>query len=197
MGKVRGPVVTLALLALVVLAIGCGEDSGSESDETEAKTQRLYPRVHGPSREFLIPGGDNIVQFFGQEAPPAEREDASKVVHAWMQARVAKDWAEDCKFLTRAYAKNLAADAHAVSKGKVENCPQALAFFGPNASGSSGNTLTGPIDSLRMRDTIAGSTEKEAYAQYHGRKGIDWIVPMAREKGTWKVATASPLERTK
>jgi hypothetical protein len=178
----------LLLIALLVFAVGCGDDS-STGAETEAKPERLYPRVHGPSREFLIPGGDNIVQFFGQEASPAEREAASKVVHAWMKARVAKDWAENCKYLSKPYTKELVADANQVSKGKATDCPETLAFFGPDASGTSGNTLTGPIDSLRMRGL-------RAYAQWHGPEE-DWILPMRKEGGEWKVESASPLERTK
>ena len=175
------------LLGLAILVLGCGDDASTGAEAT--KPERLYPRVHGPSREFLIPGGDNIVQFFGQEASPAEREAASKAVHAWMKARVAKDWSEDCKYLSRAYIKEITNDARFVSKGKATNCPQALAFFGPEASGTSGNTLTGPIDSLRVR-------AHRAYAQWHGPEE-DWILPMREEGGEWKVENATPLERTK
>jgi hypothetical protein len=177
------------LLALAASAIGCGGDSSSGA-ETESKPQRLYPRLHGPSREFLLPGGDNVVQFFGQEAPAAEREDVSRVIHAWMRARVAKDWAEDCKYLSRVYSRAIVNDARSVSEGKATNCPQALAFFGPQASGTSGNTLTGPIDSLRVRGV-------KAFAQWHGPNQIDWILPLRNEDGTWKVESASPAERTK
>jgi len=188
MGKLGGLAGGLLLIALVILAIGCGDDSSTGTD-TESKPRRLYPRVHGPSREFLIPGGDNIVQFFGQETSPAEREAASRVVHAWMKARVAKDWAEDCKYLSHIYARTLMSDAFRVSEGKAKTCPQTLAFFGSQASGTSGNTLTGPIDSLRMRGL-------RAYAQWHGPEE-DWILPMRKEDGRWKVESASPLERTK
>jgi hypothetical protein len=184
-GKLAG---TLVLLVLLVFAGGCGGESETSSGETEAK--RLYPRVHGPSREFLIPGGDNIVQFFGREASPAERERASRVIHAWMRARVAKDWATDCRYLAQVYANELISDSTQVSGGKATDCPQALKFFGTDASGTSGNTLTGPIDSLRVRGL-------RAYAQWHGPAEIDWILPLRKENSQWKVASASPLERTK
>jgi hypothetical protein len=181
----------LLLLALVVFALGCGEDSssGAGEDETDGKPQRMYPRVHGPSREFLIPGGDNVIQFFGQEASPAERERASRVIHAWMRARVAKDWAEDCKYLSEVYARRLINDAQQVSGRKPLTCAQTLKFFGAEASGTSGNTLTGPIDSLRVRGV-------RAFAQWHGPEE-DWILPLRNVDGAWKVESASPLERTK
>jgi hypothetical protein len=176
------------MIFMLAGVVGCGSDAGTGGGE-ETQPARLYPRVHGPSREFLIRGGDNIVQFFGQEASPMERERASRVIHAWMKARVAKNWVEDCRYLSRIYLNHLVADAHEVTEGKVKNCPQALAFFGPNASGSSGNTLTGPIDSLRVRGL-------RAYAQWHGPEE-DWILPMRKIEGKWGVESASPLERTK
>jgi hypothetical protein len=188
MGKVGG----LLLLVLLVFAVGCGEDSssGSGQEETSGKPQRMYPRLHGPSREFLIPGGDNVVQFFGQEAPAGEREEVSRIIHAWMRARVAEDWAADCKYLSHVYSRRITNDARSVTSGKVTNCPQALDYFGPEASGTSGNTLTGPIDSLRVRGV-------RAFAQWHGPHQIDWILPLRNEDGTWGIEGASPADRTK
>jgi hypothetical protein len=185
-GKLAGG---LILVTLLLAAVGCGSDSGTGGGETEAKAERMYPRVHGPSREFLIPGGDNLVQFFGQEASAAERERASRAIYAWMRARVAKEWAEDCKYLSQVYTRSLVNDARKVSSGKATSCPQALAFFGPEASGTSGNTLTGPIDSFRVRGVMA-------YAQWHGPEE-DWILSLRNENGQWKIENAGPLARTK
>jgi hypothetical protein len=179
----------LMLLLLAAVFAGCGGDFGT-GGETETKPARMYPRVHGASREFLLPDGDNAVQFFGKEAPPAEREDASLVIHAWMRARVAEDWKADCEYLSAVYSRTLINDANRVQGSKKMNCPETLAFFGDEASGTSGNTLTGPIDSLRVRGN-------RAFAQWHGPHQIDWVMPMRIEDGVWKVESASPVERTK
>lgn len=186
----------LVLLAIAFGALGCGEDASTGAGSKET-AEREYPWVTGAAREFLIPGGDNLVQTFGEEASTAEREEASKVIHAWMKARVAEEWATDCGYLARDYARALVLDAHQVSGGKATNCPQALEYFGDNASGTSGNTLTGPIDSLRVKGPEDTETEWEAIAQWHGPHGIDWVLPLEREEGTWKVTIASPLDRTK
>lgn len=188
----------LALLAVAIMAIGCGGDSstGAGLDET-AGEGRPYPWVTGAAREFLVPGGDNLVQTFGVEASDAEREEASKVVHAWMKARVAEDWATDCGHLSRDYVKALLVDVRGVTRGRVTTCPGALEYFGDAASGVSGNTLTGPIDSLRVKGPEDTETEWEAWAQWHGPKGRDWVLPLTREEGTWKVGNASPLDRMK
>src|SRR4051794_41922294 len=116
MGKGGPLAVALVLLLMLVIIGGCGGGSGTSGGETENKPTRMYPRVHGPSREFLIPGGDNAVQFFGQEASAAEREKASRVIHPWMRARVAEDWKADCGYLSIAYSRNLVNDARTVSQ---------------------------------------------------------------------------------
>ncbi|HEX3040915.1 MAG TPA: hypothetical protein VHP56_02345 [Solirubrobacterales bacterium] len=188
----------LVLLVLAVAVVGCGGGSSTAASTGEtAGDDQPFPNVQGVAREFLLPGGDNLVQTFGEEASATEREKASKVVHVWMKARVAEDWAADCKYLAEEYVRELVWDALGVSHEKVTNCHEALAFFGTASSGTSGNTLTGPIDSLRVRATKVGNTEEEAYAQWHGPKGIDWVLPMRKELGGWRIYSASPLERTK
>ena len=175
---------TLSVAAVLALA-GCGD--GSET--SAAKDEKvLYPWLKGPSREFLIRNGDNVVQTYGREAKPAEKSQANRRIHTWMRARAATDWVEDCRQMSRAYRKILTSDAYAVSKKKVKTCPGALNFFGEQASGDYANTLTGPIDSLRVAEDLA-------YAQYHGRGGRDWVVPMDLENGKWWVAIAAPIGR--
>jgi hypothetical protein len=183
----------LALLACGSgAAVGCGSDKATgDATETSAKQERLYPWLKGPSRQFLIREGDNVVQTFGREATKAEREQASEVIHGWMKARAAQDWAKDCSYFSRQYIRILVAeDAAKVTKGKVKNCPQALAFFGHEASGSYRNNLSGPIDSLRVSARLG-------YAQYHGNDGHDWVISMNREDGKWLVAIAAPLGRSR
>jgi hypothetical protein len=198
MGKGQRALWTLLILVLLGGVAGCGGGASTSTEVAETvDEEREYPWVTGAAREFLVPGGDNLVQTFGEEASAAEREEASKVVHAWMKARVAEDWVTDCRHLSRKYKKALVwGDAYQVSEGKVKTCPQALAYFGDAASGDSGETLTGPIDSLRIRGPEDTETEWEAWAQWHGPTK-DWVLPLEREGSTWKVAIAGPLDRLK
>jgi len=180
----------LMLGLLILLAAGCG-NGGDQAGKAEGKEVSVdwgsYPP--GPTREFIVPYGDNVVQEFGREATKAEREQASRTIAAWMRARAVQDWDRDCSYFSDGYIHSLVAtDAVHVSRGKVKNCPQALAYFGHRASGSYKNNLTGPIDSLRVKDG-------QGFAQYHGNDGHDWIIPMQREDGKWLVANASPIDR--
>lgn len=191
MGGIRKLLLLLVLLACGLgAAAGCGGGEGTGESETAVGQGRLYPWVKGPSREFFIREGDNSVQTFGREASKAEREQASGVIQAWMKARAAQNWAKDCSYLSRSYVHSLVdEDARQVTHGRVKTCPQALAYFGHQASGSYKNNLAGPIDSLRVG-------EGHGYAQYHGNDGHDWVIAVDREDGRWWVGIAAPIGRS-
>src|SRR5215212_480451 len=179
-----------ALVALAALDFGCGGSGGSAGTEAATTSAPLAGYPKGPTREFIVPGGDNIVQLFGREAAAAERKQASRVIQGWMQARAVQNWRKDCSYWSRGARRVIIEDAHSVTGGRVKNCPQALDYFGHQASGNYKNTLAGPIDSLRVG-------EGYGYAQYHGNDGRDWIVPVDRQAGQWLVAIAAPIERNK
>ncbi len=177
----------LSAALLAAAFAGCGGGSTSAADTS--KQAQLYPWLKGPSRQFLIRNGDNVVQTFGREATPAERAQLTRVIHGWLRARAAQAWAKDCSYFAPAYARSLTLDAHRVTGGKVKTCPQALHHFGHEASGSYKNNLEGPIVSLRIG-------EGHGYAQYHGNDGHDWIVPVRRQNGEWLVSNATPIGRS-
>jgi hypothetical protein len=180
-----------ALVATVLAAVGTGCGGGSASTDVSATSDPFAGYPEGPTREFIVPGGgDNVIQTFGREATPSEREQASRVIQGWMRARAAQAWKKDCSYWSKKARKSITEDAHGVTDGRVKNCPQALAYFGPSASGDYKNNLAGPIDSLRVG-------EGHGYAQYHGSDGRDWIVPVDQEGGKWLVATGAPIERNK
>lgn len=180
-----------AFLAAAAIA-GCG--GTEESSTTTASKERLYPWVKGPTREFLVRGGDNAVQLYGREATKEEREQAERVIRAWMRARAEKNWAKDCSYYSREYSKSLTADAHGVTDGKVKSCPEALAYFKEQASGDYANTLGDkPIVSLRVG--IFKGQKHQGFAQYHGNDGEDWIIGVQKDEGLWKVSSSAPLRR--
>lgn len=183
-----------ALLPLAV-ALGCGGGSSTGAADVPVEASRPFPWLKGPSREFLVPGGDNVVPTFGREGTPGERAAASALIGAWLRARAARDWKRDCSFFSRTYAKFITRDAHGASGGEVSSCPGALEFFKGEVP-SFANTLRGPIDSLRVGEGqgISGEIGPFAWAQWHGTDGNDWMVPLEREGGEWKLAKSGPLQ---
>ena len=188
--------IAVALMLMVVGGLGCGSGASSSADTVAAK-KPLYPWLKGPSREFLVPGGDNVVQTFGEEGTPKQRAEATAVIAAWLRARAAKDLRKDCSYFSRTYAKLLTNDARGVTEGKVKSCPEALDYFKGHASGTYENTLTGSIDSLRVGEglKVGGEFGEMAFAQYHGNDGKDWVVPLEPEDGEWKIGKAAPINR--
>lgn len=183
-----------AFVLLVLTLGGCGGGSGNSTQAAETGS-RFYPWIKGPTRQFLEPEGDNAVQTFGKEGTKAEREQASETIHAWLRARAVQDWKKDCSYFSRTYQKNLTVDAHAVTHGRAKNCPQALAYFKHEASGDYVDNLRGPVVSLRVG--VDKGQLNQGWAQYHGTDGKDWIVPLEREGGLWKVSIATPIDRNR
>jgi hypothetical protein len=179
-----------AVLAAVACLCGCGSSAGGEGSVSTTKGSLAgYPK--GPTRQFIVPGGDNLVQEFGHEATAAERKQASRVIEGWLRARAAENWAEDCEYLAVAAARELAEEVKRVTKGKETTCEGALEVFGAGASGDNlAYNMAGSVVSLRV-DGVHG------YAQYHGREGRDWIVPVLKEDIRWAVAGAAPIDRLK
>ena len=185
MGIARGFISVCLVLTLVILG-GCGGGDSDTAQRVYYKKSTYYPK--GPTRQFIIPDGDNTIQYFGWEGSPAQREAASRVIEAWMRARSAKNWRAFCHYMSRLYIDNLVTDARKTSNGKARTCTEAMDFFGALATGGFVNTMTGPIDSLRVNDS-------EGYAQYHGIHGVDWIVPLDKEHNGWRVAISAPINR--
>lgn len=181
----RRALIALALVAALV-GTGCGGGSGGGASSSAEKV--AYPE--GASREFYVPGGDNLIQFYGREASAAERERASSSIEAWMRARAASRWAMVCRYSDAATADYASRTASEIAKRKITDCTKAMAVVFARTERSPANTMTGPIDSLRVG-------EGRGYAQYHGRGGRDWIVPVTREEGEWKAATFDPVDRLK
>jgi hypothetical protein len=183
--------ITLILLAVVLmaaLAVGCGSSSSSSSspspsansttgstsdpntsDETEA------------SKEFVKPGGENKFAKFGQEADAAEREAASEVLEVNLQARAVGNWAAQCSSLSVAAIKKV--EESAVAPSPPEGCAKALEAQAEPLSSTKeirSDTMTGPIAALRIEGN-------NAFALYHGTKGVNYAMPMSKEGDQWKV----------
>lgn len=186
--KAWGAVCAVAVLAL--LLAGCGS-GGSTTSASKEKTVDWSEYPPGPTRQFIVPGGDNIVQTFGREATPAEREKVSKTVQAWLHARAAKNWTRECRYLHAETIKYAESSASYMAQHKVSSCPQALAVMAVKGQKVSRTyNMAGGVVSLRLG-------EGHGYAQYHGNDGRDWIIPVTSEHGAWKITTFDPLDRMK
>lgn len=159
--------IVVVLIAAIAMA-GCG-GSSSDAGETEA------------SKTFLSAKGKNKIVKFGEEADADEREAASEVLEENLKAREAGKWAKQCASLTVSQQKE--AEETVNYFGNNNSCVRSLLGQATPVSASAAkraNTMTGPIDALRVKGD-------RGYALYHGAKGKDYAIPMKKEDGEWKV----------
>jgi hypothetical protein len=171
--------ILLCAMALVLLVSACGSGSSSTSGSSDPSA---------PSAEFTGKGGENKPASFGGIADGGEREAASRVLERSLKARAAGDWAAQCATLNASMIAKIEAEGKKLDAGK--GCAKSLrAEAEPLAKTKAirANTLTGPIDVLRV-EGIKG------YALYHGTKGKDYAMPMEKNGGEWKVAALVTTE---
>jgi hypothetical protein len=140
------------------------------------------------SYDFVTPGGDNSIQTYGEEADSSELDEAGAALTAYLDHRAAGDWAQMCEDLSKATLKPLEQLASRAPQFKGKGCGAVLeALMGKASAATRANTLAGPIASLRVEGD-------RGFVLYHGAKGVDYFVPMAKEGGKWKVAAIAPSE---
>jgi hypothetical protein len=136
----------------------------------------------GGAAAFETKGGDNSIQRSGSAASSTELGQAAAVLHGYLDARAAGAWGRACSYLAAGVASQLSQLA-AGAKGKAApSCSKLLA------------TLSAGVPPAALREAaiarpgalrVRGSG---AFLLYHGARGTDYFMPMAREGGRWKVA---------
>jgi len=165
------------------------DGSGANGTEIEPPGQASDPESSQEgSSSFRTPGGDNSIQDFGEEAEESEREAASAVVLAFMQARSDGDWDFVCLQLSSAALAQIDQLADRSSQLRGKDCADVLAtLVGKAPAAARANTIRGGIDSLRF-DGESG------FALYHGSDGRDYYLPLVKEGESWRIGALGPSE---
>jgi hypothetical protein len=179
-------VVVVVVAVLAIAASGCGSGSASSAQTSSSKAGSSSPDSGGnasqePSKEFRGKGENGTLAKVGREASPSEREAVSSIVEESLRARAGGDWETQCD----TFAASLVAELEKTAKtlGAKPGCPDALETqAAPFPESARANTMTGPIDALRIKAS-------QAFAFYHGTKGKDYVLPLIEEGGEWKVAS--------
>jgi hypothetical protein len=159
------------LIAAAMLVAGCG--GGAVETDRE------------PSSEFHAKGPNAPILKAGKEADPEEREAASQVVEESLAARASEDWEGQCGTLAAPLIKGIEEAGKALG---AKGCAKSLeAQAAPTPPAARANTLTGAIDALR-------GVRGRGFALYHGTGGRDYVMPLVKEAGEWKVASLTEQE---
>lgn len=156
--------------------------SGGESGTPPSAPPVSHHDRGGGSEQFRVRGGDNTVQEFGQEAGAAERARAATALHGYLDARAARDWSSACSFLslsTLAVIEQIPKLAH--KQGTKSGCPAVLGgLIGGAPTAALKASAIADVGALRVRGN-------SAYLLFHGPHHYDLLMPMVKERGSWKV----------
>ena len=168
---------------------GGGEGkSGSGGSDRAGEAARFTPKQHsdsgGGSKQFVVKGGDNSVQEFGEEAAAPELNAAAVALHNFLDARAEGNWAAACDYMSKGAVESfekLAAQAKQIEDkscaGVLEKLTNPAAKQGMKAEAEKAN-----VGSLRVEG-------ERSFVIYTGIDGTVLAMPMANEGGDWKVAS--------
>ena len=197
----------LSALAIVLLALGfaaCGGSgpprgstaeasnpaattAPSATSTTAATTGSAVGGSGAGAAGFRVAHGENSIPDFGSEAPAAERERAAVALAAYLKARAGGEWARACVYLARSTRKRLEGYAGA-AKGGSGGCGMLLGALSTGAAVDRADPLTGGGRVVALR--VQGES---AFALFYGANGSKYVMPMASERGQWKVGQVAPL----
>jgi hypothetical protein len=138
----------------------------------------------GGSKQFVVKGGDNSVQEFGEEADTTEFDAAAVALHNFLDARAAGNWAAACGYMSKDIAESLEKLAAQAKQGGDRSCAGIIEkLTNPAAmSAMKAEAEKADVGSLRIEG-------ERAFLIYTGTDGTVLAMPMANESGDWKVAS--------
>lgn len=169
---------------------GKGEGQGKEPASRKSEAAEFVPKRHsdsgGGSSQYIVKGGDNSVQEFGEEADSGEFEAAATALHDFLDARAEGNWAAACEYMSKTITESFAKLASQSKQLKDTSCAGIL------------ERLINPAAKSAMKQEAekanAGSLRVEgerSFVIYKGAKGTVLAMPMTKEGGQWKVASIS------
>jgi hypothetical protein len=165
---------------------GAGGDSSTPAPEPQSDSG-------GGSAQFRG-RGDNSVQESGSEADSSEFDEAAAALHGYLEARAAGRWKAACSYMSSGFRASLeqlgGSGAGQGGQGKSPGAPCAAAL----ATLSAGSSAT-VADEATMADAGALRIDgNRGFLLFHGAHNNDYFMPMARERGRWKIAGLAASE---
>ncbi len=162
---------------------GGGKGAGSAATKSKPNVATPLKVSGGGSEQFVVKGGDNSIQEFGDEAGESELQEAAEAVHGFFVARAEGRWADACSRLSASLLDQL---GQLAEKSERPSCASFLASF----------TTQLPPSTWREITTVdAGSLRHEgerAFLIYYGApEKTVYAMPLAEEDGEWKVGALS------
>lgn len=166
-----------------------GSKGGSGSKQPPLEKSTFTPKPHhdsgGGSKQFVVKGGDNSVQEFGEEGSESELQKAATSLHGFLDARAEGDFKAACSYLGPETAKSLQQFAASSKSLQGAACPQLLAALSKGVPTSTlAEAAQADVGSLRFEG-------ERAFLIYRGAGKQVYAIAMVKQGGEWKVASLS------
>jgi hypothetical protein len=136
----------------------------------------------GGSEQFLVKGGDNSIQEYGEEADESELREVAEIVHGFYVARASGAWSEACSYLSAGLQKQF---EQLASKAEVKGCAPFLEAFTTDLPAAVWREIT-DVDAASLRHE-----DEQAFLIYRGAKDVTYAMPLYEEGGEWKITALS------
>lgn len=168
---------------------GEGSKGGSGPQQPPLEKSTFTPKPHhdsgGGSKQFVVKGGDNSIQEFGEEGSESELQKAATALHGFLDARAEGDFKAACSYLGPEVAKSLQQFAASSKALKGAACPQLLAALSKGVPVSTlAEAAQANVGSLRFEGG-------QAFLIYRGAGKEVYAISMLEQGGEWKVAGLS------
>jgi hypothetical protein len=164
-----------------------GSGEGGPTGETSAEfTPRSHEDSGGGSAQLRVPGADNSVQGFGDEAGGSEFEAAAAALHNFYDARAQRAWAAACTELSTALAASLEGRVSPDAEPRM-SCARGLEqMTNPQARELQREEAQIDVASLRAEGD-------QGFLLYRDAEGTIYAIGVQREGGEWKLTSLAGL----
>jgi hypothetical protein len=172
-----------------------GKNGGGSSGVSDAAfdfsgepTKHKHPApVEGQRSDvFVVPGGDNSIQEFGEEQGEDERVAAMLPITALYKAQFTGDWSEICDtYLSANNVQQLKLLGEKSPQLKGKGCAEVLSGLTQATGIKTPDTPDGGVVSFR----VEGDT---GFAIYWGIDGKGYAFALKSENGGWKLTSLAP-----
>lgn len=163
---------------------GTGEESASRKQEAAEFAPKQHHDSGGGSSQFIVKGGDNSIQEFGEEADSGEFAAAATALHDFLDARAEGNWAAACEYMSKGIVESFEKLAAQAKQAEGMSCAGILeSLTNPAAAGAMKQEAEkADVGSLRVEG-------ERSFVIYTGTEGTVLAMPMTQEDGDWKVAS--------
>jgi hypothetical protein len=166
--------------------------TGAATDFTGPPTKHKHPEpVDGERSDgFVVPGGDNSIQNYGEEQDAEGRAAAMRPIVALYRALEGGDWTEVCStYLSAPNLKQIELLAEKSNQIKGRSCAEILGGLNQSVGRKGPDTPDGEIVSFRVEDDTG-------FAIWWGIDGKGYAMPLKSEGGAWKLTALAPTPLT-